>query len=246
MDEEKILDVIIDIGMGILVSGGEVFRVEDSVKRMLFSYGVEKADVFAITSAITVTIHLSDGRIYTNTRRINRTEINLKRLDMLNSLSRFICENKPGHAEVRKKLERIMVYEEYSPVVKNISYAMVSFSFCRINDGNFAESIIAGVLGIVLINAVKMLEKIEVNKLVSLIGASFLCGMLGRFGAFVFSVDAAKIAVGNIMLLVPGLTVTNALRDLITGDTMAGILHLCDGILIATCLVLGFVLADSV
>ena len=246
MDEEKVLDIVIDVGMGILVSGGEIFRVEDSVKRMLFSYGIEKVDVFAITSVINVTIHSSDDRIYTNTRRINRTELNLKRLDMLNSLSRFICENKPEPDEVRKRLNKIMVYEEYSLLIKNISYAIVSFSFCRINGGDFTESVISAVLGIVLINTVKVFERIGVNKLVSLIGASFICGMLGRWGAYIFSADATKIAVGNIMLLVPGLTVTNALRDLITGDTMAGILHLIDGVLIATCLVLGFVLADSV
>ena len=244
--EEKILDAVIDVGKGLLVSGGEVFRVEDSLRRMLFSYGIEKVDVFTITSVIMVTIQTSDDRIYTNTRRIQRTEINLKRLDMLNSLSRFICKNKPEPDEIMKSLEGIMNYEEYSALIKKISYAVVSFSFCKIGGGDFIECIISGFLGILLINTVKMFERIEVNKLVALIGASFICGVMGKLGAYIFSVDAAKIAVGNIMLLVPGLTVTNALRDLITGDTMAGILHLSDGILIATCLVLGFVLADYV
>lgn len=246
MDGEKVLDAVIDVGMGILVSGGEVSRVEDSVKRMLLAYGIKKVDVFTITSVINVTIHTETGRIYTNTRRIKRTELNLKRLDMLNSLSRFICDNKPEPEKIKKRLKRIMVYEEYSLLVKNISYAVVSFSFCKIGDGNFIECVISGLLGIILINTVKLFERLDVNKLVALIGASFICGMMGRVGAYIFSVDASKIAVGNIMLLVPGLTVTNALRDLITGDTMAGILHFCDGILIATCLVLGFVLADYI
>jgi len=244
MNEELILDAIMNIGEGILVSGGEIFRVEDSIHRMLSAYDIERVDVFSITSAITVTIHTKDGKIFTNTRRVGQNNVNLNRLDMLNSLSRYICKNRPGPDYIFEKHKQIMACREYPLIIKNIAYATVSFSFCRIYGGNFSECIISSILGIVLINLVDFFKKTEINHFISLIGASYISGISGRLFSALFLLDPSKIAIGNIMLLLPGLTITNSLRDLITGDLMAGILHLCDGLLIATCLASGFALAQ--
>ena len=147
MNEELLLDAIIDIGEGILVSGGEIFRVEDSIHRMLSAYDIKKTDVFSITSTITVTIHTKNGKILTNTRRIGRNKLNLNRLDMLNSLSRYICKNRPEPGYISQKYRQIMNSKEYPQHIKNIAYATVSFSFCKINGGNFSECIISAFLG---------------------------------------------------------------------------------------------------
>lgn len=243
MDISLLLEAVTDVGEGILISGGEIFRVEDSIRRMFYAYGIKRADVFTITSNITITIHTHDGKAFTNTRRISQTDLNLKRLDMLNSLSRYICKVKPEPEYIFKEYESIMRCGDYPHIIKNIAYAVVSFSFCRLDGGNIPECIISALLGTILINIVDVFKASGINSFIALIGSSYICGISGRFLASLFSLDQGKIAVGNIMLLLPGLTVTNAIRDLITGDLMAGILHLCDGLLIAFCLALGFALA---
>ena len=47
MDYNTILDLATDVGYELAMAGAETFRVEDSVHRILESFGVE-ADVFAI------------------------------------------------------------------------------------------------------------------------------------------------------------------------------------------------------
>ena len=47
----------LDIGQAMLQSGAEISRVEDSIRRLCVAFGAERADVFAITSNITVTIY---------------------------------------------------------------------------------------------------------------------------------------------------------------------------------------------
>ena len=49
----------------------------------------------------------------------------------------------------------------------------------------------------------------------------------------------ANILIGTIMLLVPGLTVGNALRDMIDGDLLAGLLQLAEAVLCALAIALG-------
>lgn len=55
------------------------------------------------------------------------------------------------------------------------------------------------------------------------------------------SVD--KIIIGIIMLLVPGLAFTNAVKDIFIGDTISGVMRLIETVLLAAALALGFALA---
>ena len=52
-----------------------------------------------------------------------------------------------------------------------------------------------------------------------------------------FHVD--KIIIGSIMLLVPGLAITNAIRDTIAGDLLAGISRAVEAFLIAIAIAIG-------
>ena len=59
--------------------------------------------------------------------------------------------------------------------------------------------------------------------------------------SLVGSVD--KIIIGNIMSLIPGIGLTNALRDLFTGDSIAGLLRSIEAILIALAIAAGYFLS---
>ena len=49
-----------------------------------------------------------------------------------------------------------------------------------------------------------------------------------------------KIIIGNIMSLIPGIGLTNALRDLFTGDSIAGILRVVEAVLTALAIAAGY------
>ena len=64
-----LMDLAIDLGYELAMSGAETFRVEESVTRMLAAYGVD-SDVFAIPNYIMITIRRKDGTPITRMRRI--------------------------------------------------------------------------------------------------------------------------------------------------------------------------------
>jgi len=78
---------VLDIGQAMLQSGGEVSRVEDSIRRLCAAFGAERADVFTITSSIVVTIYAHHFGAVTQTRRITGTQYDLHRLELLNHLT---------------------------------------------------------------------------------------------------------------------------------------------------------------
>ena len=67
------LDVAMDIGEQMILSGAEVHRVEDSMFRILTAFGSQRIDVFIITTSMVVTIHDKENKPYTQTRRILNT-----------------------------------------------------------------------------------------------------------------------------------------------------------------------------
>ena len=71
--------------------------------------------------------------------------------------------------------------------------------------------------------------------------ASFLAGVgICLVTKYVPGLNQDKIIIGDIMLLIPGLMSTNAIRDVLIGDTLSGIIRLIAALLLAAALALGF------
>ena len=52
-----------------------------------------------------------------------------------------------------------------------------------------------------------------------------------------------KIMIGGIMLLIPGIAMTNSVRDMLIGDVMSGWFRLLNALLIAGAIACGFALS---
>ena len=60
------------------------------------------------------------------------------------------------------------------------------------------------------------------------------------FVLFEIAESAELVSIGNIMLFIPGLAFTNSIRDIFTGDTIAGVLKLLESLLCAVVIAVGF------
>ncbi len=54
MDCNALLALASDLGYGLLESGAEIYRVEESITRLLHAYGISEADPFVIPNCIIV------------------------------------------------------------------------------------------------------------------------------------------------------------------------------------------------
>lgn len=55
-----------------------------------------------------------------------------------------------------------------------------------------------------------------------------------------FGTNVDKIMIGNIMPLIPGLQLTNSIREMFCGDTVSGLIRLLEAIIISISMALGF------
>ncbi len=236
-----------NVGEQMLRSGAEMRRVEDSIRRICLAYGAERVDVFSITSTIIVTMYGEKFGSLTQTRQITVRSNDMYRLDKLNHLSRHVCSDLPSLEEAAEELAEIKSSKRYSFVSQMMIYAMVSASFTIFFGGNWKDAIVSGVLGMVLRVLEQLLNRYEVNPFLS----AFLFSLIGGFGA-IFAVNHGladsmdKISIGNIMLRIPGLALTNSIRDVVNGDTITGILGFMEAMLLSMTIAVGFVAAAAI
>lgn len=244
MNPEQLLTCALDIGEQMLISGAEIGRVEDSVRLICSSYGCVRTDVFTITSSIVVSIEDETRKFYTQTRRITGTKTNLTRLDQLNELSREICRKTPSYAYVQSRLGIIGEMRTYPLWLQILSSAMIGGAFAIFFGGSLADGLAAAPLGALMCLSTHLLQKARMNQIFVNVVAAFILSVAAiiavRLG---LGQDANKIIIGNIMLLIPGIALTNSIRDMISGDIMSGMLRFFDAILVAAAIAAGYILA---
>lgn len=237
------LKCVADIGEQMLLSGGEVHRVEDSVGRMCKALGAVRVDCFIITSSIVVTVTDTEGDTYTVTRRITNAGTDFTKLSRLNDLSRRICKGYTELEKIREEYEKITSAKPYSLLVEFITYAFIAGCFTLFFGGNLAQFFISFLIGGLTRFAVYFSDITVKNAIFAKFLSAFFVTAMAFFAVKLgFSASADKIIIGNIMLLIPGLGFTNALRDLFVGDSIAGILRSIEALLSAVGIAAGYFL----
>lgn len=244
MKTQELVTFVLDIGEQMLISGAEVHRVEDSITRMCNAYGAKYVNVLTITSSIILTVRMQDDEIYTQTRRITGYATDLNQLDYLNNLSRFIVSKKPDIDQIDRQLSDIQTMEVYSPKKQYGIYALIASSFTIFFGGSLLDGIASAVIALILKEMITFVKKVDQNTAFTMFLTSFGVGIVAILSVYYgFGEDLDKIIIGNIMPMVPGLALTNGMKDIINGDTIAGLLRVSEAFVVAISIAFGFGMA---
>ncbi len=246
MDDEAfpgILSAFLDIGQMMLTAGAEVSRVEDTLHRLGEAYGCRKVDVFTITSSIVLTVHSHSGKIFTQTRRITAYLTDMHRIECCNALSRKVCASPMPLPQLQQAIRDIGKQSAYPLMMRMGAYMLIGLSFTLFFGGNAWDGLSSALCGFVLFWATYFCEKLTLQRIVMKILCSAAVGLSAVILTYLgLGTSVDKICIGNIMLLIPGIAFTTSLRDMINGDTISGLLGLCEAILQAFAIALGFAL----
>ncbi len=240
MDYNTLLDLASDLGYYLAMSGAETFRVEDTVGRILAAYG-QSSDIFAIPNCLIVSMETDDGQSFTRMRRIGFHGNDLDSVEKFNNLSRRICSEKPDPKLAMQWLKEVADSRlQYKLPLILIGSFLGAAGFGLFFGCNLPETIFAGCCGILVGLVVYLLDSLKVNNFFTTLFAAFLMSLVAYCAAGVGILKNADGAnIGALMLLVPGLLFTNALRDIIFGDTNSGVNRIVQVVLIAVAIALG-------
>lgn len=246
MEHNILLDLATDLGWELAMAGAETFRVEDSISRVLAAYSIS-SEVFAIPNYLIVSIITDDGTPVTRMRRIGAHGNDLDAVEKFNALSRNLCAQVPAPSEAVAWLEQTRKERvSYSTAMEYFGDFIGAGGFGLLFGGSLIDGLCAGLCGIITGFVNRFFERQHANPFFRLIAASFAMALAAyTFGQLGIATNADAVTIGALMLLVPGLLFTNAMRDIIYGDTNSGINRIVQVLLTSIAVALGTAVAWS-
>ncbi len=247
MDYNKLLDVAVELGSRLAKNGAETFRVEESINRIFQAYGIS-AQTFHIPNCLHVFIETPAGEHLSRMRRIGFHSNNIDVVEQYSNLSRRICAEQPDDTLAMQWLhEAQSKVKHYSWLMQALGCFGIGVGFSILFGGSLTDCICSGICGITIGFVSAAMNRLEVNPFFTTIIASFIMALVAyTFDHVHFTVNTDAVIIGALMILVPGLLYTNAMRDIIYGDTNSGLNRVVQVLLIAAAIALGTGAALSV
>lgn len=239
-DAHKILSIASLAGTIILENGGEVYRAEDTVTRICESReNINNVDVFATPNALFVSFNFK-GDIITNLRRSKNPTINLNKIEMINDFSRNFVNNSIGLDEARSILLEIKNQKNQSKLNKIIPGTIASIAFSFILGGGINEAFATGISSFFMLVLLDRISRLKLTFFINIFIGAFAASLFAYITVFLnISNDLDTIVIASIMTLVPGVSITNAMRDTLSGDFVSGLTRLTEAIVISLAIVMG-------
>ena len=245
---DQLLSCLLDI-LGMMVeAGAEIYRVEESARRVCSAYGIAKIDVYATTTNIIVSVEPEEGHIKTHTKRISNIVTDIEKIDRLNTLVRRMSSKEIPLKEVKLEIAKIGACPKYSSRAIFAFYSIIAASFYLFFGGRSIEELfVAALIGLTVGILSRLLGYIRANKFFARFACSFFLCFASYVCHWIGIIDRVDyIIIGNVMALIPGIGLTNSLRDLFTGDSISGALRFIEAALLALSIAGGYILTTAV
>ncbi len=239
-ESQKILNIAILAGELLLKNGAEIFRVQETVTRIMETFGITEYNVYVISNGIFATINENKEDFYSSVRHVPLGGVNLGKIAMLNQISREICEGSCSIEQANERLEKCKEPEQMNPKLLIAACGMGSACFCYLFGGKVTDSIVAFLFGLILQVFLNMAIKKKMSKFItSIIGSAIVTFGSATIVRIFPMITFDSVVIGSIIPLVPGVVFTTSIREFFNGDYLSGEIHLVDAVLTAVCIAVG-------
>lgn len=239
-ERELIFEVAGMAGDLLLKSGAEIFRVDETMRRIACAYQMENVNTFVLSNGIFLT---SEGNAQSHQVRIRHIPLagaRLDRIDAVNSLSREIELGFYTPKEAREKLKEIAGSPQKPRLHQILAAGIGSGAFCFLFGGDLLDSVAAFLAGFLLYFYVICMVQGRLSKIAANVSGGALVMaltlLLYRLG---FGHHLDLMTAGSLLPLIPGVAFTNSIRDFADEDYIAGSVRLIDTLIVIFSIALG-------
>ena len=235
MNYKLLADTAMLAGELMLVSGGETYRVEDTMRRILNTSHLETTEVIVISTAIILTLDDKSIDTISITKRAGEKSTNLGNICEVNAISRDYCGGKITLEEAYERLKQVSSTVNYSSkMVYPCTMITVGF-FTLLLGGTWLDSLIAVLCGTSLFLCKLPFKKRPmisfVYNLTAVAVGAFMAALLQT--ALHLELNMETVVTGVAMPLLPGTAITNAIRDTLQGDYISGAGRIVEAFVVA-------------
>ncbi len=237
---KKLLVLATLAGRIMLKAGAETYRVEDTVVRIIQSRKeIEHVDAFVIPTGIFISLEYK-GELISYIKRIKSISIDLNKISQVNEFSRSFISSDISLDQGIQDLKVINKSKIYSSVEKSLFGSLASGFFTLMFHGSLLDFIGAFISSFLVIYLLNYLSKFDLNFFIDRFLGSFLASLVS-FLLITIGIGSSldKVIIGSIMPLVPGVAITNSIRDTMSGDFISGLSRGMEAIFAAFAIAIG-------
>ena len=235
MNEKELLQVALEAGEILLTSGAEIYRVEETIVRICESYGIS-CESFVLPTGMFVSVTGKNGETLSLTRRIKGRDVDLHRIEMVNKFSRDLQKQPLMFHEVVKILGDIKRKSPYKFTIRFLTAGLIAFVFTLLFKGTIFEAVPALLISIIIYIIREQISRFGFFKFFEY----FISGMIATSISLVVPVvlpgldlNIYRIIVGSIIMLLPGVAITNGIKDALYGDIVSSLSGVGEAVFIA-------------
>ena len=234
MDENALLKLALDAGEIMLTSGAETHRVEDTMHHILSVSHNTEAEALAMSTLLIVSLPSEKRGSLTLTRGVHNRSVNFQKICEVNALSRDFVSGRLCLAQTVQRIEEIRNAPSFSPLLRIFCYGIAAGGFTIVLTGTPSDGLAAFFCGVLIGIMIILLGQRQTPYFFTSLLGGFLSGVAASlFHRILPSAGMDMIIVGSIMPLLPGITMTNAIRDIMEGNFISGNSKLVEALLVA-------------
>ena len=203
--------------------GTPAHRLEEAMASLSQRLGLE-AQIFAMPTAVFVSLRKPPARAETVLIRVQPGEVNLERLVDIDEILVDVAEGRCSAAEGNARLAEVLSKpQRFGTGLMLASFGVASACASRFFGGGVREIMASGLIGL----AAGVLIVVASRRRESARLIDFMCGIIASAGAVLCAKAFGPLAtevvtVAGLIVLIPGLTLTMAINELATRNLVAG------------------------
>ena len=241
MNYKLLADTAMLAGEILLCSGAETYRVEDTMYHILKTSNSDSIEAMALMTGIIVTINdQSFEQPVSVIRRVNSRSTNISNIVNVNAISRKYCSGKITLEEAYDLLKKAKE-RPYNRALYNIGTIGMVTGFAAMFGGTVTDLFVAALTGAVLAAFITFSKVVKLNGIFTNALSGVLIAIFATLVQGILMPTIAKdiIIISAIMPIVPGVAITNAIRDTLQGDYLSGCARILEALLIAAAIAVG-------
>lgn len=241
MNDKLLVETAVLAGEIMLVSGAEIYRVEDTINHILRKANRQISEAIVLSTGIFVTLNDPELEPITVIRRVSDRSTNLNKVYLVNNVSRQLCSGTMTVEAAYEELQSVRTVQQYRPWLKNIGVVCVSLFFALLLGGGSVECLAAAFAGGMSAGVIWISGKIRLNVFCQTsLGAFAIAVAVLMMKQWLFlDLNRDIVIIGCIMPLVPGVIFTTAIRDTLNGDYAAGLARIMEAVVVALAVAAG-------
>jgi uncharacterized membrane protein YjjP (DUF1212 family) len=232
MNAKQVLEIALSAGQILISNGAETYRVEETIERICYAYNYE-CECMATAKGVFVSVVNGNDEKITSLKKIRTIRNDLYRIELINSFSRKIEDNHITYEEAKKILNDIEEAPYFSFPLRLFAASMTSFVYTLFFNGTVYDAAISAVISIFIYALLEKVSKVGFFQFFQFFFSGFIIGIVSLAAQNIFPfLNKGNVITGAIMILLPGVALTNGIKDVIYGDFTSGMAKFGEAMLI--------------